>query len=106
VTASPGGAKIAAITREGDPADAALGTPKPPPPAAAGASAAAGPLPPGTVRVPDATGMPAHDVLAALTKAGLVPQIEGWGRVVRQSPAGGAAAPKGSPVRVVLEPAS
>jgi beta-lactam-binding protein with PASTA domain len=58
------------------------------------------------VRVPDATGMPAHDALAALTKAGLVPRFEGWGRAVRQSPSAGAAAPRGSPVRVVLEPAS
>jgi hypothetical protein len=50
--------------------------------------------------------MPAHDVVTALTKAGLVPQIEGWGRAVRQNPAPGSAAPKGSAVRVVLEPAS
>jgi hypothetical protein len=50
--------------------------------------------------------MPAHDVVTALTKAGLVPQIEGWGRAVRQNPPPGAPAPKGSAVRVVLEPAS
>ena len=83
---------------------------KPPtPPAAPPTPPAARRLPrppPGSVRVPDATGLPAHDVVTSLTKAGLVPQIEGWGRAVRQSPAAGAAAPKGSAVRVVLEPAS
>jgi cell division protein FtsI (penicillin-binding protein 3) len=77
--------------------------PVPPSPAPSVEPAAA---PPGSVRVPDATGMAAHDVVVALTKAGLVPQIEGWGRAVRQSPAPGNGAPKGSPVRVVLEPAS
>jgi hypothetical protein len=50
--------------------------------------------------------MAAHDVVLAITKVGLVPQVEGWGRVVRQTPAPGTAAPKGSSVRVVLEPAS
>jgi cell division protein FtsI (penicillin-binding protein 3) len=107
-----GPAKIAAVRREGDPADAALALMKPPAPAAAALAAAplpggdSGPLPPGAVRVPDATGLPAHEVLTTLTKAGLVPQIEGWGRAIRQSPPPGAPAPKGSPVRVVLEPAS
>jgi cell division protein FtsI (penicillin-binding protein 3) len=122
VTPSSASAKITAVKRDGDPADAVLAAmkpaaPSPPnapstvPPVAAVAPAAvaaggASPLPAGTVRVPDATGMPAHDVLSALTKAGLVPQLEGWGRAVRQSPAAGAAAPKGTAVRVVLEPAS
>jgi cell division protein FtsI (penicillin-binding protein 3) len=112
VTPFAGSAKISAVKREGDPADATLAAvrgPASPAPQAQPANAPASPpvaLAPGTVRVPDATGMPAHDVLAALAKAGLVPQIEGWGRVVRQSPAAGAAAPRGSPVRVVLEPAS
>jgi cell division protein FtsI (penicillin-binding protein 3) len=126
VTPSASSAKIAAVRREGDPADATLAMMKPPtqtspmsplPPspstgastaavAALPAVAASAPAPAGAIRVPDATGLPAHDVVAALTRAGLVPQIEGWGRAVRQSPAPGSAAPKGSAVRVVLEPAS
>ncbi len=65
-----------------------------------------GPLVPGSVRVPDATGMAAHDAVVALTKAGLVPQIEGWGRAVRQVPAPGTGAARGSPVHLVLEPTS
>ena len=100
---------IASVKREGDPADATLANMKGSLPVVAtlaNPAPAAGPLAPGTVRVPDATGMPAHDVLSAITRAGLIPQMEGWGRVVRQSPSPGAAAPRGSPVRVVLEPAS
>lgn len=104
VTPSAGAARIAAVKREGDPADATLAMMKPAPIAAPIAEA---PSPqPGSVRVPDATGMAAHDVVVALMKAGLVPQVQGWGRVVRQAPAPGAAVAKGSAVRVVLEPAS
>jgi cell division protein FtsI (penicillin-binding protein 3) len=122
VTPSASSAKIAAVRREGDPADATLAMMKPPTqtspmsplspsPGAPTAAVAAVPAVAvsasgGAIRVPDATGLPAHDVVATLTKAGLVPQIEGWGRAVRQSPAPGSAAPKGSAVRVVLEPAS
>jgi cell division protein FtsI (penicillin-binding protein 3) len=106
VSPSTGPAKIASVKRDGDPADAAMALMKPTAPPASAAVPDTGPLPPGAVRVPDATGLPAHEVLTTLTKAGLVPQIEGWGRAVRQSPAAGAPATKGSPVRVVLEPAS
>jgi cell division protein FtsI (penicillin-binding protein 3) len=107
VTPQAGSAKLAQVKREGDPADATLAMMKPPaPPLPAAAAVGPASLPAGSVRVPDASGLPAHDVVAALTKAGLVPQIEGWGRAVRQTPAPGAPAPKGSAVRVVLEPAS
>jgi cell division protein FtsI (penicillin-binding protein 3) len=109
VTPSTRVENIASVKREGDPADATLATMRPSLTvfaAPASPAPATGPLAPGTVRVPDATGMPAHDVLSAITRAGLIPQMEGSGRVVRQSPAPGASAPRGSPVRVVLEPAS
>ena len=109
VTPSANPAKIASIKRDGDPADATLAMMKPPPtplvPASASGSGAVSTLP-GAACVPDATGLPAHDVVVALSKAGFVPQIEGWGRAVRQSPAPGASAPRGSAVRVVFEPAS
>jgi cell division protein FtsI (penicillin-binding protein 3) len=103
-------AKLGTVTREGDPADTmratmkALGRAAPPP--SADVPVAAGALPPGSVRVPDASGLPAHEALTTLTRAGLVPQFEGWGRAVRQSPAAGSTAAKGSQVRIVLEPAS
>jgi cell division protein FtsI (penicillin-binding protein 3) len=107
VTPSAGSAKVASFRREADSAAATLAAIKPAPlPPPAPPSALAGPPPPGCVRVPDATGLAAHDVVVSVSKAGLVPQIEGWGRAVRQSPGPGAAAPRGSPVRVVLEPAS
>jgi len=57
----------------------------------------------GEARVPDATGMPAHEAVRAVTQAGLLPQLEGSGRVVRQQPPAGSAAPKGSSVRLVFE---
>jgi cell division protein FtsI (penicillin-binding protein 3) len=106
VTPMPGSAKITAVKREGDVADATLAMMKAPAPPVAAPAATLAVVPPGSVRVPDASGLPAHDVVAAVTKAGLVPQIEGWGRAVRQTPPAGAPAPKGSSVRVVLEPAS
>jgi cell division protein FtsI (penicillin-binding protein 3) len=110
VTPSASSAKISDVKREGDPADATFAMMKPPvqpvAPPTPPASAAPGTAAPGIVRVPDASGLAGHDVVIALTKAGLVPQIEGWGRAVRQNPAPGTAAPKGSAVRVVLEPAS
>src|SRR6202035_4071517 len=108
VTPSASTTNLSTVRRDGDLADAALSMGKPP--TAPGSAPPPAPAPtqmaPGSVRVPDATGMPAHDVVVALTKAGLVPRIEGWGRAVRQEPAAGAAAAKGAFVRVVLEPAS
>ena len=118
VTPSASLVKIAPVKREADLADLvrpvtsssglSFGAPPapglsfgPPPP-----NPGAAPPPAGSVRVPDATGMPAHEVVVAIGKAGLVPQIEGSGTVVRQSPAAGSSAPRGSAVRVVLEPAS
>jgi cell division protein FtsI (penicillin-binding protein 3) len=95
---------VVALRRGLDSADA-VESPSPPTPAPEPRVAAA-PILPGNIRVPDATGMAAHDVVLALSRAGLLPEIEGWGRVVRQTPAPGAAAPKGSAVRVVLEPTS
>ncbi len=109
VTPSANAAKIAAVKRDGDPADAALAMMRPPQPSPAPSPVSNGSTTPASAagaRVPDATGMPAHDVVVALSKAGFVPQIEGWGRAVRQSPAPGTAAPRGSAVRVVFEPAS
>ena len=50
--------------------------------------------------------MPARDAVRAVGAAGLVPLIEGSGRLVKQVPAAGSAVPKGSSVRLVFEPAS
>jgi cell division protein FtsI (penicillin-binding protein 3) len=58
------------------------------------------------VRVPEATGLPARDAMRVLLGAGLVPRIEGTGRLVRQDPPPGTAIPRGATVKLVLEPPS
>ncbi|HSO37233.1 MAG TPA: penicillin-binding transpeptidase domain-containing protein, partial [Labilithrix sp.] len=119
--------KIKTVTRNGDPADATLaamkidgagGSPKlgaaeldgakdpaPTGPPVAG-PAPAGPPPPASVRVPDAMGLGARDAVRTVGNAGLVPLVEGTGRLVKQVPSPGTPAPKGSSVRLVFEPAS
>jgi cell division protein FtsI (penicillin-binding protein 3) len=61
---------------------------------------------PGEVRVPDAMGLGARDAMRTVTSAGLLPEIEGSGTLVRQTPQPGAAAPKGGVVHLVFEPPS
>jgi cell division protein FtsI (penicillin-binding protein 3) len=105
VTPPSTSAKIDHVTRAGDPADVtrAAMRPEPEDPPAIVAS---GPPVQGEVRVPDATGLPARDAVRVITQAGLVPQIEGTGRLVRQQPSAGSSAPKGAGVRLVFESAS
>jgi cell division protein FtsI (penicillin-binding protein 3) len=108
VTPSAASANIAEVSRAGDPADVVLvATRLPSPvPTESDLSPVAGSGGTGSARIPDAKGMAAHDVVVTLNKAGFVARIEGWGRVVRQAPAAGMLAPRGSSVRVVLEPPS
>ena len=105
-SATVASANLNAVRHEADLSAPSLATTRPPAAPAAAPPLPSSAIPPGSVRVPDATGMPAHDVLVSLSKAGLVPRIEGWGRAVRQEPAAGATAPRGAAVRVVFEPAS
>jgi cell division protein FtsI (penicillin-binding protein 3) len=103
----PPGARVAKVTRADDPADVTLTVMRPKDAPEAAAPAEPGVLPPpGSVKVPDLGGMAARDAVKAITQAGLMPQVEGSGRLVRQNPGAGASAPKGSTVRLVLEPAS
>jgi cell division protein FtsI (penicillin-binding protein 3) len=110
---------LATVTREGDPADetiAAMRGQAPDPlagasasasaDAGAGAGAGAGAVPAGQVRVPDAVGLGAHDAVLVMTRAGLLPEIDGSGRMTRQEPAPGTPVPKGTAVRLVFEPPS
>jgi cell division protein FtsI (penicillin-binding protein 3) len=103
VSAGPSGAKPE-VSRAGDPAGATLAAARSEP--IANAEVAAGSLGQGDVRVPDATGLGARDALRLVTTAGLIPQMEGSGRLVRQAPAPGAAAPKGGVIHLVFESAS
>lgn len=57
-------------------------------------------------KVPDMTGMGARDAIRAVSSAGLVPVIEGSGKLVRQLPAPGTPVPKGTTVRLVFEPST
>jgi cell division protein FtsI (penicillin-binding protein 3) len=108
VTPTANTAKLKEVTRQGDPADVALTamqTPKPKderpePPQPMGPPIA------GAVKVPDAAGLGARDAVHAVAAAGLLPQIEGTGRLVKQSPGAGTQVPRGSTVRLVFEPAS
>jgi cell division protein FtsI (penicillin-binding protein 3) len=107
---TPGAApKIKDVKREGDPADktlAALKNDAPPPSATVSAKPDMGPPPPNTVRVPELSGLGARDAVRAVGSAGLVPLVEGTGRLVRMVPPAGTAVPKGSSVRLVFEPAT
>jgi cell division protein FtsI (penicillin-binding protein 3) len=58
------------------------------------------------IPVPDVGSLGARDAVRAMLGAGLVPQIEGSGRAVRQSPAAGTIVPKGSAVRLSFEQSS
>lgn len=88
------------------------GEPEPPEDSAAPAPAVAGPAPvagpplPSSVKVPDTAGMGARDAVRSVGAVGLVPVIEGSGKLVKQLPPAGSAVPKGSSVRLVFEPAS
>jgi cell division protein FtsI (penicillin-binding protein 3) len=95
--------RIANVKRNDDPADALLAAMKAPTPDVSASAASAGPLAPGSVRVPEVQGMGAHDAVAALGKAGLMPEIVGTGRLARAQPPAGATVAKGSTVRLVFE---
>jgi cell division protein FtsI (penicillin-binding protein 3) len=111
VTPVSGASKLKEVSRENDPADTTLAAMKPPqgddaPPPPEGEAQSAGASHAGSVKVPEAAGLGAHDAVIVMTKAGLVPELEGSGRIVRQQPAAGTSVPKGSTVRLVFEPAS
>ncbi len=64
------------------------------------------PIPAGSVRVPDLTGLPLREVLRRIIEAGLIPRITGTGLLVRQEPGPGVAAPRGSTILLRFEAGS
>lgn len=98
VKPAPEDANLAAAKPEPKPEESAA-------PVAIGPATAGPPLP-SSVKVPDAAGMGARDAVRALGAVGLVPVVEGSGKLVRQVPAAGSAVPKGTSVRLLFEPAS
>lgn len=104
--------KIKAVTRAGDAADATMAAMKetavatPPPVAAPPVAPTNGPPLPSSVKVPDASGLGAREAIRAVGAVGLVPVVEGSGKLAKQIPGPGIAVPKGSSVRLVFEPGS
>ena len=101
------GSKKLEVSRADDPADKLLAAYRAP--QTDNAPAAAAPAPATVadgIPVPDVGGMGARDAVRAMLGAGLVPQVEGSGRAVRQAPAAGATVPKGTAVRVSFESSS
>jgi cell division protein FtsI (penicillin-binding protein 3) len=95
----------AEVARAGDPTDSATAATHGDPPLKTQPIAPVS-LGEGDVRVPDATGLGARDALRLVTAAGLIPEMEGTGKLVRQAPSPGMAAPKGGLIHLVFEPAS
>ena len=58
------------------------------------------------VMVPDLAGYPAREALRLASGAGLAPQIEGSGLLLRQEPEAGAVVQRGTPIKLVFEPPS
>lgn len=102
--------KLKAVTRKDDPADVTLAALQPeaeaPPPPMPPAPVMMGPPSPNDVKVPDATGLGARAAVKAMGAAGLVPVVEGSGRLVRQVPRAGEPVAHGATVRLVFEPGS
>ncbi|MBX3233109.1 MAG: transpeptidase family protein [Labilithrix sp.] len=104
----PSNAKPAVKQVKGSDAEPALiaakaEPPKPEPPAP---PTPVGPPLPNSIKVPDAAGMGARDAVRTVGALGLVPVVEGSGKLVKQVPSAGTAVPKGTSVRLVFEPST
>jgi len=97
------GAKKVSVSRSDDPADKVIAAYRPTSPAP---SAQAAPPAQDGIPVPDVGNMGARDAVRAMLGAGLLPQLEGSGHAVRQTPAAGTVVPKGSAVRLSFEQSS
>jgi cell division protein FtsI (penicillin-binding protein 3) len=101
-------ADVAALAKGSDPAEEAykvVSEARGAPSVEAGAAKRAGRLPKaGEVEVPDLAGYPAREALKLATSLGLLPTIEGSGRVMRQEPAAGSVVVKGATIKLVFEP--
>jgi cell division protein FtsI (penicillin-binding protein 3) len=75
-------------------------------PAAQSSQPAPGPGGKGRVRVPELAGLPVRRAVQGAIEAGLVPLVEGTGRLARTDPPIGSKVPKGSTLVLVFEPES
>jgi cell division protein FtsI (penicillin-binding protein 3) len=60
----------------------------------------------GEAKVPDFAGWPVREAVKAVMGLGLVPTVEGSGRLSKQEPPAGAVLPKGSTVKLIFEPST
>ena len=99
------------VTRADDPADVAMDVLRPVAPADATETPVPGPAfigPPvaASLTLADLRGRTVRESVRTLAKAGLLPEIEGTGRLVRQAPEPGAQVSPGTRVHLVFEPSS
>ena len=108
VMPSSQGAKLSKISKENEEATAATAASAKPKDtlAAPPSPGPVGPPLPSNVKVPELAGMPAKEAVRTVGAAGLVPEIEGTGKLVKQNPSPGTSVPKGSSIRLVFEPSS
>jgi cell division protein FtsI (penicillin-binding protein 3) len=95
-------AEVSERAKDRDQARALLGEPRAPEPRAS--PVAALPARAGEARVPDMTGLPAREAVKTAIGLGLVPSVQGTGRLARQVPPAGTVLPKGSGVTLYFEP--
>lgn len=60
----------------------------------------------GEAKVPDFAGWPAREAVKTAIGLGLVPSVEGSGRLARQEPPAGSVLPKGATIKLFFEPAT
>lgn len=82
-----------------------LGERRAPPPGAAVVTPSA-PMKNGETKIPDLSGWPTREAVKTAIALGLVPSVEGTGRLTRQEPPAGTVLPKGSKVVLTFEPPS
>lgn len=60
----------------------------------------------GEAKVPDFAGFPLREAVKTATGLGLVPTVEGSGRLTKQEPPAGSVLPKGSTIKLTFEPST
>ncbi len=79
---------------------------KPVEPAGAASAVSSGPAKAGEAKVPDFAGWPQREAVKTALGLGLVPTVEGTGRLSRQEPPAGTVLPKGSTIKLIFEPST
>ena len=76
------------------------------PEAGSGVVTASAPMKSGEARVPDLAGWPQREAVKTALGLGLVPRVEGTGRLSRQEPPAGTVLPRGATVKLIFEPST